>query len=128
VGVSAPLFFEFLLRKEQIGKSRDAKCTFIIFGVQTVSSHTCFMQCEYAVAGRSSQSTVHGMFLRSTRRHPERIALELQYGTQARFTYAQVRLMALSAAKSLTGLGVGPGWYTHAHKNTQMNMCLHMHT
>jgi len=58
-----------------------------------------------------SPATVHGLFLRSARLHPGRVALEQPHGAgaQARFTYADVRAMALSAARLLRRRGVGPG-------------------
>ena len=54
----------------------------------------------------ASGNTVHGRFLRSARRHPSRVALELP---SAQFTYAQVRAMATAAARRLQARGVARG-------------------
>ena len=50
--------------------------------------------------------SVHGRFLRRARLDPSRVALEMP---STRFTYAQVRTMAASAARSLQARGVTRG-------------------
>ena len=51
--------------------------------------------------------TVHGLFLRSVRRHPQRIALETSQGVF--MTYQELQRQGCSAARFLKSRGVGPG-------------------